>query len=123
MTPTISTYAYLWKQHSYNANLFTPLGCKVEAHLVPTNQESWAPHTASRFYVGNAWDHYWCHEIYISDTRHTQVCNTVFFKHKYLTMPTITAADALIRAADDLTNAMRLREFYYFFPSVFTLAC
>ncbi len=26
--------------------------------------------------------------------------------HKYLTMPTITAADALIQAADDLTNAI-----------------
>ncbi len=33
MTPTISTYAYLWKQHSYIANPFAPLGCKVEAHL------------------------------------------------------------------------------------------
>jgi hypothetical protein len=30
----------------------------------------------------------------------------VFFKHKYLTMPTITPADALIRAANDLTNAI-----------------
>jgi hypothetical protein len=29
-----------------------------------------------------------------------------FFKHKYLTMPTITPADALIRAANDLTDAI-----------------
>jgi hypothetical protein len=106
MMPTISAYASLWKQHDYNANPFAPLGCKVEAHLVPTIWESWAPHTASRFYVGNAWDHYWCHEIYISDTCHTRVCNTVLFKHKYLTMPTITAADTLIRAANDLKNAI-----------------
>jgi hypothetical protein len=106
MMPTISTYAYLWKQHSYNANPFAPLGCKVKTHLVPTIRKSWAPHTASGFYVGNAWDHYWCHEIYISDTRHMRVCNTVFFKHKYLTMPIIAAADALIRAANDLTNAI-----------------
>jgi hypothetical protein len=106
MMPTISTYAYLRKQHDYNANPFALLGCKVKAHLVPTIRESWAPHTASRFYVGNAWDHYWCHKIYISDTCHTRVCNTVFFKHKYLTMPKITATDALIRAADDLTNAI-----------------
>ncbi len=35
-----------------------------------------------------------------------QTCLTVFFKHKYLTMPTITPADALIRAADALTNAI-----------------
>ena len=106
MTPTISAYAYLWKQHDYNANPFAPLGCKVEAHLVPSIRESWAPHTASGFYVGNAWDHYRCHEIYITSTRHARVCNTVFFKHKYLTMPTITPADALIRAADDLIDAL-----------------
>jgi hypothetical protein len=106
MTPTISAYAYLWKQHDYNANPFAPLGCKVEAHLVPTIRESWAPHTASEFYVGNAWDHYRCHEIYISDTCHTRVCKTVFFKHKYLTMPTMTMANALIRAANDLTDAI-----------------
>ncbi len=71
MTPTISVYAYLWKQHDYNDDPFAPLGCKVKAHLVPTIQESWAPHTASGFYVGNAWDHYWCHKIYITDTCHT----------------------------------------------------
>jgi hypothetical protein len=106
MTPTISAYTYLWKQHDYNTNPFAPLGCRVEAHLVPAIRESWAPHTASGFYVGNAWDHYRCHEIYITDTRHSRVCNTVFFKHKYLTMPTITPADALIRAADDLTEAL-----------------
>jgi hypothetical protein len=106
MTPTISAYAYLWKQHDYNTNPFDPLGCKVEAHLVPAIQESWAPHTASGFYIGNAWDHYWCHEIYLTNTCHTRVCNTVFFKHKYLTMPTITPANALIRAADVLMDAL-----------------
>ena len=106
MTPTISSYTYLWKQHDYNANLFAPLGCKVEAHLVPTIRETWAPHTASGFYIGNAWDHYCCHEIYINDTKHTRTCNTVFFKHKYLTMPTITPTDALILAADNLTTAI-----------------
>jgi hypothetical protein len=34
MTPTISAYTYLWRQHDYNSNPFVPLGCKVEAHLV-----------------------------------------------------------------------------------------
>jgi hypothetical protein len=34
ITLTMSVYAYLWKQHDYNANPFAPLGCKVEAHIV-----------------------------------------------------------------------------------------
>jgi hypothetical protein len=93
-------------KHDYNANPFAPLGCKVEAHVTPNKRETWAPHTASGFYIGNAWEHYPCHEIYICDTKHTRTCLTAFFKHKYLTMPTITPADALICAADYLTDAI-----------------
>ncbi len=82
------------------------MGCKVKAHIVPGIHETWAPHTASGYYVGAAWEHYRCHDIHISDTPHTQVCSSVFFKHKYLTMPTLTAADAIIQAADNLTEAL-----------------
>jgi hypothetical protein len=91
MIPSVSAYAYLWGEHNYNENPFAPLGCKVEAHVTPNKRETWAPHTASGFYIGNAWEHYRCHEIYICDTKHTRMCLTAFFKHKYLTMPTITS--------------------------------
>ena len=53
-----------------------------------------APH--SQYYIGNAWEHYRCHEVYMKDTKSIQTCLTVFFKHKYLTMPSITPDDALI---------------------------
>ena len=102
MTPTVSSYTYLWGQHDYNPNPFAPLGCKVESHLVPGIRETWAPHTASGYYVGTSWEHYRCHKVYIIDTRHTNMCSSLFFKHKYLTMPSLTPADALIRASDDL---------------------
>ncbi len=102
ITPTVSAYTYLWGQHDYNSNPFAPLGCKVEAHLVPSIQETWAPHTTSGFYVGNSWEHYRCHEVFITNTSHTRICSTVFFKHNYLTMPTITTSDALIRATNNL---------------------
>jgi hypothetical protein len=106
MTSTVSAYAYLWGQHDSNANPFAPLGCKVKSHLVPGIRETWAPHTASGYYVGMAWEHYCCHKVYIIDTRHTRICSSVFFKHKYLTMSSLTPADALIRAADDLNTAI-----------------
>jgi hypothetical protein len=106
MTPTVSAYTYAWGQHDYNTNPFAPLGCKVKAHLVPSICEPWAPHTASRYYVGNSPEHYCCHKVFIDDTKHTRVCSTVFFKHKYLTMPTIMPANALIRAVDSLTDAI-----------------
>ncbi len=96
MTPSMSAYAYLWGQHDYIANPFTPLGCKVKAHITLGVQETWAPHSTSGYYVGNAWEHYRYREVYINDTKSIQACLTVFFKHKYLTMPSITPDDALI---------------------------
>jgi len=82
------------------------LGCKVEAHITPETRETWAPHTATGYYIGNAHEHYRCHNIYITDRKSTRVSSSVFFKHKYLTMPTITPAEALIKAADNLTAAI-----------------
>jgi hypothetical protein len=85
---------------------FAPLRCKVKAHVVPESRETWAPHTAIGFYIGNAMEHYHCHNVYISDTKGTHVCSSIFFKHKYLTMPTLTPSDALIKAADIVSEAI-----------------
>ncbi len=104
--PTVSAYAYLWGPHDYNAHPFAPLGCKIEAYLYPGTRETWAPHTASGYYIGNSHEHYRCHQVYIPATRSNRVCDTVFFKHKYLTMPTITPDVALILAADKLADAI-----------------
>jgi len=106
MLATVSAYTYLWGQHDYNSQPFALLGCKVEAHIAPEIRETWAPHTATGYYMGNAHEHYRCHNIYITDKRSTHMCSSVFFKHKYLTMPTITPAEALIKAADNLTAAI-----------------
>jgi hypothetical protein len=83
-----------------------PLGCKEEAYLYPGIQETWAPHIASGYYLVNLQEHYQCHKIYICDTSHSHVYDTVFFKHKYLTMPAITPANALIKASDKLVDAI-----------------
>jgi hypothetical protein len=102
----VSAFAYLWGPHNYNAHPFAPLSCKVEGYLHPGIQETWALHTASGYYIGNAHEHYRCLKVYIPTMKSTRVCDTVFFKHKYLTMPTITPDVALILAANKLVNAI-----------------
>jgi hypothetical protein len=79
MLKTVSAYKYLYGQHDYNSNLFAPLGCKVEAHDIPKICETWAPHTASVYYIGNTMEYYHCHNVYIPDTKGTRVCSSVFF--------------------------------------------
>ena len=104
--PSVSAYAYLYGQHNYDKLPFAPLGCRVEAHMMPTTRETWAEHTASGYYIGSSHEHYRCHRVYVTGSRTIRVCQTVFFKHKYLTQPSFTSHDALIEAADKLTSAI-----------------
>ncbi len=66
------------KRFFFLLSLFAPLGCKVEAHVTPGTRETWAAHTTSGYYTENAWEHYRCHEVYVSSTKATRVCETVF---------------------------------------------
>ena len=54
-------------------------------------------------------EHYRCHKIYMKKTRSKRISDTVFFKHKYITQPTVTPADTIVKALDDLTHALKGR--------------
>ena len=82
VVPNISAFACLYGQHDYNANSSTPLGTAVEMYVTPANRKTYEAHTKTCFYVGNSWEHYRCHEIWIVDTRSVRVGETVFFKHR-----------------------------------------
>ena len=45
--------------------------------------------------------------VYIKDTRSVRTGATVFFEHKYQTIPTVMASDALIKAAENMSQAVR----------------
>ena len=62
--------------------------------------------SVSGWYIGVSLEHYCCHRCWITETKGIRTGNTVFFKHKYLTMPTITPADALLTATSDLRETL-----------------
>ena len=97
----------MYGQHNYDAHPFAPLGAKVEMHVMPGNRRTWESHTKAGYYLGTSWDHYRCHEVWISNTKSKRVGRTVFLKHKYLIQPTITASDALPRAGDNICAALQ----------------
>ena len=76
--PSKSSFAVMNGEHDHNANPFAPLGCKVEMHVVPGKRKTWESHTKTGYYIGNSWEHYRCHEIWIVDTRSARVGQTVF---------------------------------------------
>ena len=105
--PSMSTYEALYGKHNYDQNPWAPLGCAVELHVTPNKRKTWGKHTKTGYYLGNATEHYRCHEIWTVDTRSVRIGQTVFFKHKYLTQPRVTESDALLRASDELCAALK----------------
>ena len=106
VAPNVSAYAYMHGQHNVNAHPLAPLCMEVEMCLKPDARETWQEHLASGFNVGTSFEHYRCYEVWTKETKSVRIGNTVFFKHKYLTMPTITPGDAVLKAAEDLKRAL-----------------
>ena len=82
---------------------------EVELHEMPSKRPTWGAHTKKWYYIGNSWEHYRCHEVWVQGTRNVRVRQTVFFKHKYLTQPSVTPLDVVVQATDDLGTVLKGR--------------
>jgi hypothetical protein len=109
VTPKISAYAHLHGPFEYNNHPLAPMGTAVQMHEKPSQRKTWAPHSVDGWYVGTSLEHYRAHKIRHKATKAERVSDTVFIKHKYLTNPAVTPADAVIAAAQQLTQALRSR--------------
>jgi hypothetical protein len=52
-------------------------------------------------------EHHQTYQEYIKDIRAVQNCDTVFFRHHYITKPTVTKADIVANAANKLIDALQ----------------
>ncbi len=59
------------------------------------------------WYLRTSDEHYRCHEIYMKHTRGVRISDRVHFKHKHITAPTLTPEDTIVKALNDLTEALR----------------
>ncbi len=87
-----------------------PLRCAVKLYKINTRCRTWAEHSTDGWYLGTSSKHYRCHKIYVKKTRAKRISDTVFFKHKYITQPTLTQADTIVKALDDLTHTLKGRK-------------
>ena len=104
--PKVLAYAHHYGTYNYKAHSLAPLGSAVEYHVEPSTRTSWGMRSVSRWYIGISLEHYRCHRCWITETKGIRTGNTVFFKQKYLTMPTITPADALLTATCNLRETL-----------------
>jgi hypothetical protein len=104
--PHISSHTHLYGHHDYNAHPFVPLGMEALVHDKPHRRKSFAQHCTKGYVIGTSHEHYRCWKVWTPTSRTTRISATVFFKHKYITNPSVTPADAIIAAAANLSHLL-----------------
>ena len=104
--PNVCTYTHLYGPHDYNAVPFVPIGMECMVHDKPAKRRSFAQHCTKGWVLSTSPLHYRCWEVWMKETRATRISGTIFFKHKYLTNPAATPADAIVAATNNLRHAL-----------------
>ena len=99
--------AHFHGQHDYNSEPFVPIVVESPVHDKPNRRKTFAAHCRKRYVLGTSFEHYRAWKIWIINTRATQVSAILFHKHKYLSNPTATPADAIIFAAGNLITVIK----------------
>jgi hypothetical protein len=107
MAPNISVYAYHHGSFDYIWMPLAPMGCAVQFHIKPGRRRTFGEHSEDGFYLKTSEEHYRTHVIFAKKTRAKRLADTVFFKQKYITQPTITPADAIVNAYNKLWQAIQ----------------
>jgi len=77
------------------------------AHVKPKNRRTWDAHGEVGFNIGTSMEHHRCFNVYIVKTRATRVSDSIFFKHQYITNPQVTPETLVLKAAAELTSALK----------------
>ena len=89
----MSAFAHLNGQHDFNRHPLAPLGIEVHSYVPPDEQKTWGVKCKKGYYIGTSREHYRYFQAYIPETGGIQGSETMFFKHKYITMPALTSAN------------------------------
>jgi hypothetical protein len=70
-------------------------------------KKTFGEHSEDGFYLKTSAEHYRTHIIFFKKTQAKRLADTVFFKHKHITQPTVTPADTVVNAFTKLRDAIQ----------------
>lgn len=59
------------------------------------------------WYIGTSPNHYRCQQVFVKETKAVRTTDTIVFMHKRITCPQVLAADAITKAAHNLTETIK----------------
>ena len=103
----MSAYAHLYQgQHDYNRHPFVPIGMEELVHEKPHKRRSFAQHCKKGYVLGTSFEHYRCQTVWMVDSHNRRTSGAIWFKHKYLTHPSVTPADRITAAIRGLVKTL-----------------
>jgi hypothetical protein len=103
----MTAYAHVYQgQHDYNKHPFVPIGLESLVQVKPHKQQTYAQYCNKGYVIGMSFQHYQCQKVWMKDTHATQVSGAVWFKHKYLTNPSVTPDDQIVAAIGRLAKTL-----------------
>ena len=107
VNPGMSAYAHVYQgQHDYNKHPFVPIGMEAMVHEKPHKRRTFAQHCKKGYVLGTSFEHYRCQTIWMVDSHNRRTSGAVWFKHKYLTHPSVTPADRITAAIGGLAKTL-----------------
>jgi hypothetical protein len=110
VNPGMSAYAHVYQgQHDYNKHPFVPIGMESLVHIKPHKQQTYTQHCNKGYVIGTSFEHYQCQKVWMKDMHATRVSGAVWFRHKYLTNPSVTPEDQIVAAICGLAKTLTTR--------------
>jgi len=106
-TPNISAYAHLSGPFDYNKMPLAPMGCAAQIHKKTDKRGTWQYHSVDGWYLYTSPNHYRAHACHIKATNKERLTDTVDFQHKRITNPTITHADKVMHAIQQVIREIK----------------
>ena len=104
--PKVSAWQYIYSIFDFAAHPLVPLGCAVQMYEYTEQWKTWGEYSADGWYLGVVSKHYRCHKIFLKKMQAERIYDIVFFKHKYITKPTVIPVDAIIKVFHNLKAAI-----------------
>ncbi|KAL7478588.1 hypothetical protein ACHAW6_004347 [Cyclotella cf. meneghiniana] len=104
-TPTVSAYAQAGP-FDYNKMPLVPMGCEVQVHKKTDKRGTWDYHSVDEWYLYTLPKHYRVHNCHIKATKSEWLTDTIQFKHKNITKPTMSHHDNIMHTLANCKAAL-----------------
>ena len=88
----------------------TSMGCAVQLFKSRDRYGTWTEHATNDWYIQTLIKHYQCNINHIKKVKSKRISDTLLFKHKHITQPTLTQAGTICKAINDPTHTLKGRK-------------